>query len=309
NIVHHLSVVNLSVPEFHNPADYIAEIASGEHGEDSITRLATHRKESLINGSQTPAATESSHKLSEMSQKYKFPLILHTFLLIGRSLRLVVREPHLSWIRLGASVSTGFFLSFVFAHSDLGRVAGCPPRMEGLYTTRPTDLFKNAEYEHKRIEENLGSIFFSAVFLLYSGILPTLMTFPKEFNCLIKHYTNGWYSVFTYYLSKIIVDLPLIFITTFIYLTIWYLVTSQIPEMWRYWTIILAGILIMLNGQSQGMICSAWYSRDPVAASYLSIVTSTPFFLLSGYLVRSKRMPDYIRPVTAISHTKYAFES
>ncbi|CAG2174673.1 unnamed protein product, partial [Oppiella nova] len=285
NLVQHLSVVSLSVPEFHNPADYIAEIASGEHGEDCIIRLAT------------------------MSQKYKFPLILHTILLIQRASRLLVREPHLSWIRLITSTVVGILLSFVFAHPDLGKVAGCPPRMEGLYSDNPTDLFKNAVYEQKRIDENLGSIFFNVVFLQYSGLLPMIMTFPREFNCLIKHYTNGWYSTFTYYISKIITDLPVIFTATFIYLTLWYLLTGQTEELWRYWTLILVGILIMMNGQSHGMICSAIFSKDPVNAAYLTIVTSTPFFLLSGYLVRSKRIPDYIRPLTALSHTKYGFES
>ncbi|XP_054157253.1 ATP-binding cassette sub-family G member 1-like [Oppia nitens] len=312
NLVHHMSYVNLTVPLYHNPADYIVEIASGEHGEESITRLATYRKESLnreINiDNNVDGQTVSSHKLSKMSQKYKFPILLHTYLLTKRSFLLLIREPHLSWIRFSMAISSSLLLSLIFS-SDVDSAEGCPPRKEKLYSDNPTNIYTNYETQQKLIESNVGSLFFNTVYLLYNGVLPMLMTFTNEFNCLTKHYTNGWYSTVTYFISKLITDIPVIMICVFLYLSIWYYLTDQIEELWRYLMVLVIGILVVLNGQSQGMICSAIFSRDPVKASYLSIITTTPFFLMSGYLVRTRRMPHYLRPLTYLSYTKYGFES
>ena len=150
----------------------------------------------------------TSKKLLEMSQNYKRQHIYHIFILSLRSFKLILREPHLSWIRIGVSLVVGLFIGLLFGE-ELGQVGGCQPRKEVLYSAKPTDLHKDFEFEHRAIEENLGSIFFNTVFLMFGGMMPMIMVFPNEFNVLIKHYTNGWYSTFTYYLSKFITDLPI----------------------------------------------------------------------------------------------------
>ena len=38
-------------------------------------------------------------------------------------------------------------------------------------------------------------------------------------------------------------------------------------------------------------------------------MSTTPFFLLAGFLVRTKGIPSYLQPLTSISYSKYCFES
>jgi ATP-binding cassette subfamily G (WHITE) protein 1 len=202
-----LSRVNLTCPTFHNPADYIAEIASGEHDNESIAKLAAYR--SQLEQSKPLELSTSSRKLAEISQNYKLPAILHTLLLIKRSFKLIPREPYLSWLRLFAHVMTALFLSFIFG-SYVGTVAGCPPQVQDLYTNKASDLFKTFEYESKKVTENVGSIFYNVLFLMFAGLMPIILVFPSEVNVFIKQQTNGWYSPFTYFISKIISDIPIL---------------------------------------------------------------------------------------------------
>ena len=165
----YLRQMNMTVPQFHNPADYIAEVASGDHSDEWVTRLATYRKESAKAEQALALSQEVTFKISTMSQKHRHPAFLHLFLLMQRAIKLTFREPHLSWLRLGVSIQTGIFVGFLFSY-DLGPVAGCPPRHETLYTSKPTQLFKDFEHEHVAIQQNLGVIFFNTVYLMFAGI-------------------------------------------------------------------------------------------------------------------------------------------
>jgi len=86
----HLTSVDLHCPQFHNPADYIAEVASAEHGTEALERLieVKHRQDAALD-----VQKGSSRSLAQYSEMNNYPTLLHIWILIQRTTLHILRDP------------------------------------------------------------------------------------------------------------------------------------------------------------------------------------------------------------------------
>lgn len=314
NLLSTLSSMNLICPQFHNPADFIIEIASGDYGMETVNRLAIResdrqlseqKSEKIISvGSKGMAVKVGSDRLiylkvSRVIERMKnnsFPTLLHTYLLWKRTLISNLREPKLTWFRLFQAVFIALLMSFLYDY-PIGEPDGCYPHPD-----QPV-------LEIKSTEDNIAFVFFITLFTVMASMMPTVLTFPSEVSILLQERNNGWYSCATYYVAKVIAELPLQFIITVTFIAIIYPMTGQVLEWQRFGYFCLICLLISSIAQCVGILFGTYYVKSVENAVFLAPLSMAPVFLLSGFFGKLSAIPLVLKPLAYVSYVRYAFEA
>lgn len=136
------------------------------------------------------------------------PKFLHTWLLFWRNIRTIIRDPVLSVTRLIGHVAIGLLLVVMFG-DKVGKPAGCPPVVNPMMNLETFPEFRqDLADDTLLLFANCGSVFFTAVFILFAAMMPTVMTFPLDMQVFKKEKLNGWYGPGPYYIAKTLADLP-----------------------------------------------------------------------------------------------------
>lgn len=309
-----LSIFNLECPSYHNPADFIIEIASGDYGLESINRLALEETERqlqemkdnnfiaigkhgnmAINLKRDNVVYMKIQRVIDKMKNQNFPIFLHTYLLWKRTLITNLREPKLTWFRLFQAVFIALLMSFLYDY-PIGEPDGCYPRADQLIT------------EIKSTEDNIAFVFFITLFTVMASMMPTVLTFPSEVSILLQERNNGWYSCATYYVAKITAELPLQVIITFTFIAIIYPLTGQVYEWPRFGYFCLICLLISSIAQCVGILFGTYYVKSVENAVFLAPLSMAPVFLLSGFFGKLSAIPLVLKPIAYVSYVRYAFE-
>ncbi|KAJ8669380.1 hypothetical protein QAD02_000639 [Eretmocerus hayati] len=215
-------------------------------------------------------ATVDRYPTSELHQ---FWIVLKRTLLFSR------RDWTLMYLRL-------------FAHILVGCLIGA------LYWDIGNDATK--------VLSNLGFLFFNMLFLMYTSMTITILSFPLEMPVLLKESFNRWYSLKSYYLAITVSDLPFQTVFCVLYVTIVYIMTSQPPEPFRFSMFLGTCLLISFVAQSVGLVVGA--AMNVQNGVFLAPVMSVPFLLFSGFFVSFDAIPVYLRWITYLSYIRYGFE-
>lgn len=314
NLLEYLSHFSLQCPSYHNPADFIIEIASGDYGLEPVNRLAISETERQLQqlkdekfialGAKGNMAVKIGKdkvvymKISRVVDRMKnqnFPVLLHTYLLWKRTLMTNLREPKLTWFRLFQAIFVALLMSFLYDY-PIGEPDGCYPRADQVFT------------EIKSTEDNIAFVFFITLFTVMASMMPTVLTFPSEVSILLQERNNGWYSCATYYVAKIMAELPLQVIITFTFIAIIYPLTGQIQEWPRFGYFCLICLLISSIAQCVGILFGTYYVKSVENAVFLAPLSMAPVFLLSGFFGKLSAIPLVLKPIAYISYVRYAFE-
>ncbi|GIY73436.1 ATP-binding cassette sub-family G member 1 [Caerostris darwini] len=302
NLIPFLGKLGLSCPQYHNPADFATEVASGEHG-DWIWKLKTAtdehgtaedvpslpdfdgRLEIAIQASTLclledggPSllkenALESSFGGYATSSWNQFKVLTY------RSLICTLREPMATQLRLAAHVVVGVLLGM---------------------------LYFGIGDDASKIFNNSGFLFFSLMFLIFTAMMPTVLTFPMEKTIFAREYINSWYSTRMYYLAKTVSEIPFQILFPVIYCSIVYWMTSQPNDLLRFGLFVLWCVMISLVAQSVGLIIGAATSVQN--AVFLAPVASIPFLLFSGFFISLNTIPSYLQWISHISYIRYCYQ-
>lgn len=201
------------------------------------------------------------------------------FIILKRNLLFSRRDWTLMYLRL-------------FAHILVGLLIG------GLYF--------NIGNDGAKVLSNLGFLFFNMLFLMYTSMTITILSFPLEMPVLLKENFNRWYSLRSYYLAITLSDIPFQTVFCIIYITIVYFMTSQPLEFFRYGMFLGACLLVSFVAQSVGLVVGA--AMNVQNGVFLAPVMSVPFLLFSGFFVSFDAIPVYLRWITYLSYIRYGFE-
>jgi len=298
----YMEAQKLICPKYHNPADFIIEVASGEYGditeelvkawkiqekreelkrmengdfgatEDIDAVLAQQMMVSMMPGCGFKSSTDSL--ASTTSQTTQFTV------LSKREMMSIVRDRMFTHLRIVSVIVTAIVI--------------------GL-------LYFGIGNDGNKVQSNTGCLFFSMLFLMFIALMPTVLTFPMEKIVFIREHLNNWYSLKSYYLAKTMSDLPFQIFLPLIYCSIVYFMTDQPKDGHRYMQYCLITILTCLVAQSIGLLLGAVAPNVPTAV-FVAPVTGIPVLLFSGFFVSFDTIPSYMQWLTYISFARYSWE-
>ncbi|XP_061379873.1 ATP-binding cassette sub-family G member 4 [Danaus plexippus] len=292
NMVPYLEEAGIPCPIYHNPADYIIELACGEYGEDKIdvlTNKAENGKalqwfdnwESIA----TMEALRKQYPLSVMKEQDSGSSIEETSqsnqrsVLIKRGFLKAKRDPTMTHLRIMVNIVVGIMLGA---------------------------LFINAGNEGSRVFENYNLLFAILMHHMMSPMMLTILTFPSEMSILLKEHFNRWYSLGSYYISINVVDLPISIISCAIFSVIVYMMSAQPLEPGRFAMFFAISIYTVLVAQSFGLMVGAIF--NVVNGTFLGPTLSVPMMMFAGFGVTLRDLPPYLYWGSYVSYLRYGLE-
>ncbi|XP_026686799.1 ATP-binding cassette sub-family G member 1, partial [Diaphorina citri] len=218
--------------------------------------------------------------LPSSQRRYATSELTQFFIVLKRTLLFSRRDWTLMYLRLFAHILVGFLIGALYY--DIGN-------------------------DGAKVLSNLGFLFFNMLFLMYTSMTITILSFPLEMPVLIKENFNRWYSLRSYYLAITLSDLPFQTIFCVVYVSIVYYLTSQPPSWDRFNMFLAACLLISFVAQSVGLVVGA--AMNVQNGVFLAPVMSVPFLLFSGFFVSFDAIPIYLRWITYLSYIRYGFEA
>lgn len=218
--------------------------------------------------------------LPSNQRRYATSELQQFFIVLKRTLLFSRRDWTLMYLRLFAHILVGFLIGALYY--DIGN-------------------------DGAKVLSNLGFLFFNMLFLMYTSMTITILSFPLEMPVLIKENFNRWYSLRSYYLAITLSDLPFQTIFCVVYVSIVYYLTAQPPSWDRFNMFLVACLLISFVAQSVGLVVGA--AMNVQNGVFLAPVMSVPFLLFSGFFVSFDAIPIYLRWITYLSYIRYGFEA
>lgn len=156
-------------------------------------------------------------------------------------------------------------------------------------------------YMTEWVQNHFGSLIQVGIGGMFAISQPVVLTFPQERPIFLREYALGMYSSIPYFVSKLMVEIPMAFIQScFIFLTTYYFIGFQGNFLYLTSTLTLFG----LCASSISMLIGTVSSNVEVAFMLTPLLT-VPQLLFSGFFISINKIPTFIRWVQYICALKY----
>ncbi|KAI4388795.1 hypothetical protein MLD38_001092 [Melastoma candidum] len=155
------------------------------------------------------------------------------------------------------------------------------------------------------VQDRLGLLFFVTIFW---GVFPSfnsVFAFPQERAIFLKERTSGMYSLSSYFMARIIGDMPMELVLPTLFLTLMYWMAGLRPDLGAYLLTLLALLGYVLVSQGLGLALGAAI-MDAKKASTIVTVTMLAFLLTGGFYVH--KVPYCLSWMKYISTTFYCYK-
>ncbi|XP_054927433.1 ATP-binding cassette sub-family G member 1-like isoform X2 [Dermacentor andersoni] len=227
----------LHCPEYHNPADYICEIASEEHS-DHCERLSAEFRIPLSSAEQGvdySSTTIYGGKVmteQERAEQYRmYSFKVNQF----QQFRTLLRRCWLSIIRNKVATMLRVLAYAAFAVMSIV-------------------LFYDIGSRATTVVHSVKLYFVVVCICVVQTVFPSTVVFPVEVSVLVREQRNCWYGLKMYYLAYYFAELPFLVVPVSLYMGAIYYPTAQPQELWRFAAMLLFSI--QLCGVSQAIALS-----------------------------------------------------
>lgn len=308
-IVDYLSFINLPCPKYHNPADYVIELASGEYGADKIQSMVQHSENGKatqwfdksfvdrvnqkngdtinnnVKHSENKKKLKSSNKARTSSCSTHPEILQDTSyynqlaVLISRGILKIKRDSTLTHLRITVNIFVAIMLGVLF--------------------------YKSGD-EASTILTNYNLLFSILIHHVMTSMMLNVLTFPMEMSILIKEHFNRWYSLKAYYVSVNLLDIPVAGFSCLLFTAIVYPLTGQPMEWIRFIMFNFTSLLVVFIAQSVGYMVGAVF--NVVNGTFVGPVLVVPMMMFSGFGVTIKDIPTYLQWGADLSYLRYGLE-
>ncbi|MEW5318872.1 MAG: hypothetical protein WDW38_010056 [Sanguina aurantia] len=155
------------------------------------------------------------------------------------------------------------------------------------------------------IHDIAGLLFFIVLFMSFANLFNSLMTFPPEFQMLVKERQSGMYRLSAYYIARTSSELPVDCLLPSIFYIILYFMTGLRLDAGAFFANWITLLLIVLVAQSVGLLLGAMV-QDATTAWSIANVLTLGLMLVGGFYVQA--MPVWISWVKYISWIRWGFD-
>ncbi|XP_050440575.1 ATP-binding cassette subfamily G member 4 [Adelges cooleyi] len=300
NVVPYLSKLELPCPIYHNPADFVIELACGDHGNDKIDKMINEIQNGKCSAwtdqNDLPVANVPVNEEIEIPQnrittgakpkKHKEHVYHETSsynqlkCLLHRGIIKCARDPDLTYLRIGVNIAVSVLLG---------------------------SLFLQIGDDGNKIFDNYNLLFSVLMHHVGSTLMLNIINFPSEISILTKEHFNRWYSLKMYYIALNILDVPISTIGCLIFSVIIYLMTGQPMDWSRFGMFTLISWLMVLIAQSLGFIIGIWF--NVINGNFVGPIIVVMLMMFSGFGVNLRDIPCYLKWGTYISFLRYGLEA
>ncbi|XP_068906678.1 ATP-binding cassette subfamily G member 4-like isoform X2 [Tenebrio molitor] len=292
NTVTYLSSVGFNCPQYHNPADFLLEVANGEYG-NYTELLAKAATENQWRTTVTSAKLES--EICEKSDEYVEPLESYQGSLIHTT-------PPSEWFKFCVLVKRSFLQLYrdwtishlkMVLHFLVGIVLGL-------------NYYRSGNDGSKTIS-NVGFFIISTVYLAYTSLMPAVLKFPSELAVLKKERFNNWYKLKTYYAAFLISDIPLQILFSVAYISTSYFLSDQPAEPFRFFMVLMILVLVALSASSLGLVIGTLV--NPINGTFFGAISIAVMLCVAGFLILFTHMSKVMYLLTYVSFMSYSYEA
>ncbi|TGZ52622.1 ATP-binding cassette sub-family G member 1 [Temnothorax longispinosus] len=282
NTVSYFAQQGFQCPHYHNPADYMLEVANREYGDYNNQLIAAakeycQREETPLKMRIMREASFYDEKTREMmdppSEMTKFKILLYRYSLIA------CRDWSVTHIKLMLHFLVAVLLGLLFEHSG----------DDGSKTI-----------------SNVSFLLICGMYFLYTNLMPAVLRFPLELAILKKERFNNWYQLRTYYTATLVMNAPLHILSSVIYSTITYVLTRQPQEWFRYLMFLLITTLTAFTSESVGLGLGTLF--DPINGTFFGAITACGMLVLAGFLVFFNHMPQILYYISFMNYFRFTFD-
>ncbi|GLU16390.1 hypothetical protein SLE2022_328260 [Rubroshorea leprosula] len=282
-----------------NPADFLLDLANGVCHQDSVSeKEKPNLKQSLFDSYNTmlaPKIKAACMDTTPISSKY-----LHFF--GSHSSRKEQRNRCNIF-----SLSTWFYqFSILFQRSLKERKYESFDALR-VFQVITAALLSGLMWWHSDfvdIQDRLGLLFFITIFW---GVLPSfnaVFAFPQERAIFMKERASGMYTLSSYFMARIVGDMPMELILPTVFLTMAYWMTGLKPDLISFLLTLLVLLGYVLISQGLGLALGAAI-MDAKQASTIVTVTMLAFVLTGGFYVH--KVPSCMVWIKYLSTTFYTY--
>ena len=301
NLVPYFSNIGYKCPEYTNPSDYIfMNILNPVIVDNKANNIQNNFQDNIEEKNKYILDCYSNSEmeqnvlnkcnlinsnpiiLSEKSQKYKPSVCLQLKFLLKRHIKNIIRNKAILRTKLGQAFGLGLIVGLTFLN-----IPGSDAKAQ--------------------IQDRNGSLFISSFSQVLLPVIGSLALFSLERPVIMREVSSGYYEVFGYYLSKMIIEIPLQMIITFITCTIIYWLCLFQKKFKKY--IIFIGIIELgsLCGLSIGTAIATAAKNVNIALQFAPFCF-VPLILFSGLLINSSSIPPYFTWIQYISPIRYMYQ-
>lgn len=234
----------------------------------------------------------------------------HVNLLLQRNWIKIFRDSGQLYLRIFQNIAIALMISFLW-NPSIGQEDGCWNDFfdASIKATNASSAKASTLHKISSINSNTALLFALLIYIIMVSVMSTVLSFPSETLVVIKEMKNNWYSCTTYYISKVLAEIPILTLMILLLAGIIYPMTGQIAVWWRFGLVFLVASIMAEVCSSIGMLFGTIFSSDLISACFSSVASGFPPILFGGFVVPINQIRWYLLPFAYTSYLKYAFES
>eukprot|EP00931_Biecheleriopsis_adriatica_P004159 TRINITY_DN105872_c0_g1_i1.p1 TRINITY_DN105872_c0_g1~~TRINITY_DN105872_c0_g1_i1.p1 ORF type:complete len:681 (-),score=135.07 TRINITY_DN105872_c0_g1_i1:54-2021(-) len=159
--------------------------------------------------------------------------------------------------------------------------------------------------DQRAIQDRMGILVFLTMNQAFGSVISTAQVIPRQLVIVNRDRANRLYSAFPFYISSVMVTIPVEAVPTIVNICIIYFMSNLGGEFWLFLALIM---LENFCGISMGMALSASFKNVTMAPQIAPAVVIL-FLIFNGSFVNEESIPVYFLWLREISFIRYAFKA